>query len=260
MTKPFGELLRDWRQRRRISQLGLALDAGVSQRHLSFMESGRSRPSREMVLALAERLEVPLRDRNTLLLAAGFAPAFRERPLDDPALAPARAAIAQVMDHHEPFPAIAFDRHWNLVMTNRAAGALLHGLPPGLATPPANLIRIALHPDGLAPRIANLAEVRAESLYRLRRQLMLTGDRVIAALIEEVSAFPHPPEQDGFSPSGIAATLRLNTPMGTLVFIVTTTMFGTPVEVTLAELAVEMFFPADEATAAAMRAIAAGGG
>jgi transcriptional regulator with XRE-family HTH domain len=254
-TRPVGELLRDWRTRRRLSQLDLALDAGISQRHLSFVESGRANPSREMVIALAAQLDVPLRERNALLLAAGFAPAYRERALGDPALAPARAAIQQLITRHAPYPALVFDRHWTMVMANDAVAPLLDGVEPGLLVPPVNLLRLALHPGGLAPRIANLGEWRAELLFRLRRQVHLTADDVLVKLLAEVAAFPHA-EAKGFEPDGIAATLRLRTRLGELAFLSTTLVFGTPVEVTLSELAIETFFPADDATAAAMRQLA----
>jgi transcriptional regulator with XRE-family HTH domain len=251
-----GDALRTWRRRRRLSQLDLSLDAGISQRHLSFVESGRARPSRDMVLLLAEQLAVPLRERNALLLAAGFAPAFRERRLDDPALAPARAAIQQVLERHEPYPALAFDRHWQMVMANAAVAPLLVGIDAALLTPPVNLMRIALHPAGLAPRIVNLGEWRAEILHRLRRQVHASSDPVLTALLAELEAYPGPRITNA-EPSGIAATLRLATPAGTLSFITTTMVFGTPSEVTLAELAVEAFWPADDATAAALRSQAA---
>jgi transcriptional regulator with XRE-family HTH domain len=246
-----GDALRAWRKRRRLLQLDLSLDAGISQRHLSFVESGRARPSRDMVLLLAEQLGVPLRERNALLLAAGFAPAFHERKLDDPALAPARAAIQQVLERHEPYPALTFDRHWHMVMANAAVAPLLAGVDASLLAQPVNLMRVALHPAGLAPRIVNLAEWRAEILHRLHRQVQASADPVLAALAAELEAYPGP--RGSAEPSGIAATLRLATPAGTLSFITTTMMFGTPSEVTLSELAVEAFWPADEATAAAMR-------
>src|SRR4051795_3313242 len=150
-----GVLLRDWRQRRRRSQLDLALDAGVSARHVSFVETGRAKPSREMVLHLAEELEVPLRERNRMLLAAGYAPAFDERPLEDPELEPVRRAVAQVLTGIEPFPAAVIDRWWNLVASNRQIGLFLEGVAPHLLEPPANVLRVSLHPEGMAPRIAN---------------------------------------------------------------------------------------------------------
>jgi transcriptional regulator with XRE-family HTH domain len=253
MVRPFGELLRDWRQRRRLSQLDLALEAEISQRHLSFMESGRAEPSRDMVLRLAEQLDMPLRERNVLLLAAGFAPFFRDRALTDPALAPARAAVERVLAAHEPYPALACDRHWTMLMANRALSPLLAGVDPALLAPPVNLVRVALSPAGMAPRIANLGEWHAELMHRLRRQVQLTGDPVLGALLEEAAGYPAPPPEAGFAANPVAVTLRLRTAAGELALLTTTTVFGNPTEIALAELAVEMFFPADEATAAAMR-------
>src|SRR3954468_10755516 len=185
-------LLRDWRQRRRMSQLDLALDAGVSARHLSFLETGRSRPSREMVLRLAEELDVPLRDRNRMLLAAGFAPAFQERPLEAPEMEPVRRAVAQVLTGHEPFPAAVVDRWWNLVAANRNVSLFLEGVAPRLLGPPANVLRVSLHPEGMAPRIANLAEWRGHLLDRLRREVAATADEALAELLAEVEGYPRP--------------------------------------------------------------------
>src|SRR3954447_17576605 len=187
-----GPLLRDWRRRRRLSQMDLSLEAGVSTRHLSFVETGRARPSPEMVVHLAEQLDVPLRDRNRLLLAAGYAPAYRERALDEPAMGPVREALDRVLAAHEPYPAVVVDRGWNLVASNASVGLLLHGVTPHLLEPPANILRISLHPEGIAPRIANLGEWRAHLLERLARQVALTGDPELAALHEELGAHPAP--------------------------------------------------------------------
>jgi transcriptional regulator with XRE-family HTH domain len=263
-TRPVGILVREWRERRRLSQLALALDAGVSTRHLSFLETGKARPSREMVERLAERLDVPLRERNTLLLAAGFAPAYPEHRLDDPALGPARRVVDRVLAGHEPYPALAIDRHWTLLAANRAVAPLLAGVASDLLRPPVNVLRLSLHPEGLAPRIANLGQWRAHLLERLRRQVEATADAVLAALAAELAAYPAPAVPapgsgsgsgtgSGSDFAGIAVPLVLRTGGGTLAFLSTTTVFGTPVEVTLAELAVEAFFPADAATAAALR-------
>ena len=178
-----GEHLRHWRQRRRVSQLELACDAEVSARHLSFIETGRSTPSREMVLRLAESLDVPLRERNVLLVAAGYAPRFPERRLSDPALESARRAVDLVLAGHEPFPAIAVDRHWTLVAANRAVPSLLAGASPSLLEQPVNVLRLSLHPRGLAPRIVNLGEWRSHLLARLRHQIELTADQVLIALL-----------------------------------------------------------------------------
>jgi transcriptional regulator with XRE-family HTH domain len=254
---PLGVLLRDWRQRRRMSQLDLALEAGVSARHLSFLETGRSKPSREMVLHLAEELEVPLRERNRMLLAAGFAPAFDERPLEDPELEPVRRAVAQVLTGIEPFPAAVIDRWWNLVASNRQIGVFLEGVAPKLLEPPANVLRISLHPDGMAPRIANLAEWRAHLLGRLRRGIAATGDERLAQLLDEVSAYPAPAPAAApqVPPHGaIAVPLRIRGDDGEeLTFISTVATFGTAVDVTVAELSIEAFFPADATTATALQ-------
>ncbi len=257
---PVGELLRHWRQYRRWSQLDLASEAEVSTRHLSCMETGRALPSREMLLRLAERLDVPLRERNRLLTAAGYAPMYRERPLADPALQPAYAAVQRVLHAHNPYPALAVDRHWNLVAHNRAAEAFMAGLPDELMTPPLNVLRVSLHPAGLAPRIANFGAWREHLFERLAHQVQTSGDPALAALADELRALPLPP---GFTaaphaPSGlvdIAVPLQLHSPVGLLSFISTITVFGTPVEVTLSELAIEAFFPADETTAKALAAM-----
>jgi transcriptional regulator with XRE-family HTH domain len=258
-TQPIGDLLRGWRQRRRMSQLDLALEAEISTRHLSFIETGRSQPSREMVLNLAERLEVPLRERNLLLNAAGYAPVFPERPFADPALEPARRAVELVLKGHEPYPALAVDRHWMLLAANGAVGALIASADPELLRPPLNVLRLSLHPGGLAPRIANLAEWRAHLLERLRRQIEMTADPKLVALMGELAAYPAPGEHDATSTpdyAGVVVPLRLVTNGGTLSFFSTTTVFGTPVDVTLSELALESFFPADAATAEALRRMA----
>jgi transcriptional regulator with XRE-family HTH domain len=249
-----GSLLRDWRRRRRLSQLDLSLEAGVSARHLSFVETGRSRPSREMVLHLAERLEVPLRDRNQLLLAAGYAPAYAERGLDAPEMAPVREAVELVLEGHEPYPAAAVDRGWNLVAANRGIAVLTDGVAAELLAPPANVLRVSLHPDGMAPRIANLGQWRAHLLERLARQVAVTGDAGLAALHEELLGYPSPGDDAHPVPGGpeIAVPLRLRTAQGELAFLSTVTTFGTAVDVTVAELAVESFFPADAGTAAAL--------
>lgn len=258
----FGALLRQWRQRRRLSQLDLALDADISSRHLSFVETGKSLPSRAMVLRLAERLEVPLREQNLLLLAAGYAPAFPERPFDAPSLASARRAVETVLAAHEPFPALAVDRHWTMVAANRALAPLIAGVDPALLAPPCNVLRLSLHPDGLQRRIRNLAAWRAHILARLHRQVEATADPVLAALMEELRAYPLPRGVPGRASasdgSDVCVPLVLDTAEGPLSFISTTTVFGTPIDVTLAEIAVEAFFPADSETAEALRTLAAG--
>lgn len=264
----FGEQLRQWRQHRRLSQLALSLDAGISTRHLSFVETGRSQPSRELVLRLAECLQVPLRERNGLLLAAGYAPMYAQRAWDDPALAPARAAVERVLAGHEPHPALALDRHWHLVMANRMVGPLLAGVAPALLAPPVNVLRLSLHPQGLAPRILNLDEWRAHLFERLHQQIVLTADARLRDLIEELrgldGAHPAPAAASPRSaPPPLALPLRIATPIGELALISTTTIFGSPVDVTLSELAIEAFFPADALTGqrlAALHAATVSGG
>ena len=254
-----GVLLRDWRQRRRMSQLHLACEAEISQKHLSFVESGRAAPSRDMVLRLAERLEVPLREQNQLLVAAGYAPIFSERPLHDPALRAAREAIDLVLAGHEPYPALAVDRHWRMVAANRCVLPLVGAVAdPALLAPPVNVLRLSLHPGGLAPRIVNLAEWRAHILDRLRRQVELTADPQLSALAGELAALPRPPGlPPPAGPAPIVLPLRLALSDGTVLSLLgTTTVFGTPIDVTLAELALECFYPADGGTAAALRRLA----
>lgn len=256
--RPIGDLLRDWRQRRRLSQLDLALEAGVSSRHVSFVETGRAQPSRHMVLHLADRLDIPLRERNTLLVAAGFAPVYPERALDDPALQAARRAVDLVLAAHEPFPALAIDRHWRMIAANRAVAPLLTGIGSDLLAPPVNVLRLSLHPEGLAPRVANLPEWRLHLLARLSQQVEVSADAVLAALHDELVAYPGG-EDAAATPDGaaIAVPLRLRTPAGELSFLSTTMVFGTAVDITLVELAIEAFFPADATTDQALRRVAA---
>ena len=259
-TRPGGDLLREWRQRRRLSQLELALDADVSAKHLSFVETGRSAPSREMVLHLAEQLEVPLRERNVLLIAAGFAPLFRERALADPALDAARQAVDLVLAGHEPHPALAVDHHWNLVSANRAVTPFLTVTEPALLQAPVNVLRLSLHPGGLAPRIANLAEWRSHLFARLRRQVEVSADLALVELLRELDAYPGAGTAGSNGAdsqyAGVVVPLRLISPSGVLSFISTTTVFGTPMDITLSELALESFFPADAFTAETLRRLA----
>jgi transcriptional regulator with XRE-family HTH domain len=247
-----GPLLRDWRQRRRRSQLDLALDAGVSARHLSFVETGRSRPSPEMLLHLAEQLEVPLRDRNHLLLAAGYAPRYGERSLDEPEMTPVRQALDLVLRGHEPYPAAVVDRWWEMVAANSGIALLTEGVAPELLAPPVNVMRVALHPEGMAPRIVNLGEWRAHTLERLRHQVAVTGDSALETLYEEVSGYPGPQGGHG-SDTGIFVPLVLRSGDRELRFFSTLATFGTAVDITVAELAIESFFPADAVTAEALR-------
>lgn len=253
---PVGGLLRQWRQRRRLSQLDLASDAGISTRHLSFLETGRAQPSRDMLLHLSEQLDVPVRERNVLLVAAGFAPIFPERPLDDPALAPARAAIDLVLDRQKPYPAFALDRHWRIAASNAALPELYEDVATELLQSPVNAMRLSLHPRGLAPRIVNLAEWRAHLLYRLRRQVELTADAVLTELLREVSAYPGgtpAPVPASRLEQEIAVPFRVKIGNDILSFLSLTTVFGSPIDVALSELALELFFPADDATDATIR-------
>ncbi|GLH79283.1 transcriptional regulator [Bradyrhizobium sp. SSBR45G] len=248
-----GEHLRQWRQRRHLSQLDLALDAEISARHLSFVETGRAAPSRDMVLKLAERLDVPLRERNVLLVAAGYAPAFQQRPLDDPALKPAREAMSLVLRAHEPNPALVVDRHWNLVAANRMIAPLLAGIPERLLAPPLNVLRVAFHPEGLAARTVNLAEWCGHLLERLHRQCEATADAELLKLYEELKSYPIPARSAPLAADSVAIPLRLRVGADVLSFFSTTMVFGTPVDITLSELALETFFPADDLTATRLK-------
>jgi transcriptional regulator with XRE-family HTH domain len=256
-TSGAGALLRDWRRRRRLSQLDLSLEAAVSARHLSFVETGRSKPSRELLLHLAEHLEIPLRDRNAMLLAGGYAPVYSETSLDDEAMEPVRGALEKLLASHEPYPAVIVDRRWNLVARNEATGVLLAGVSQELLEPPVNVVRLSLHPAGLAPQIINLEQWSEHLLTRLHRQLVLAPDDAVRALYEEASAYP------GVAPAAATDTdpaamlfvpLRLRAPGGgELSFFSTLATFGTALDVTLAELSIEAFYPADRATADALR-------
>jgi transcriptional regulator with XRE-family HTH domain len=254
-----GPLLREWRTRRRRTQLELALDAGISARHLSFVETGRSTPSPEMVLLLAERLEVPFRERNHLLLAAGYAPAFPERSLQEPEMAPVREALDVILTGHEPYPAVVVDRDWNMVAANSAMAAIGAWVDPALLQPPVNVMRAGLHPQGLARWTINLGEVRAYFLGRLQRQVAITGDANLAALLEEVAAYPapeheHDPACEAVAGQILTPLMQMRGPDGVeLAFFATVATFGTAVEVTTSELSIELTFPADAATAEALR-------
>ncbi len=244
-----------------MSQLDLALEAGVSARHLSFIETGRARPSAEMVQQLAEHLGVPLRERNTLLLAAGFAPAYGQRALEEPEMGPVRDAIARLLRAHEPYPAVVVDRHWGIVEANAGLSLLVEGVAPHLLEPPVNALRVSLHPEGMAPRIRNLGEWRAHLLDRLRRVVAATGDERLAALLAEVDGYPQPAASAPPRPpqGAIAVPLRLAAGADELAFISTATTFGTATDVTVSELAIESFFPADEATARTLQRRPRGG-
>jgi transcriptional regulator with XRE-family HTH domain len=246
-----------------MSQLDLACDADISTKHLSFLETGRSRPSRHMLMHLAACLDIPLRARNTLLSAAGFLPVFRERALNEPALDLVRRNLEIVLWAHDPFPALVVDRHWTMLAANRAVAHLVSGAEPTLLRPPVNVLRLSLHPAGLASRIVNLAQWRAHVIARLRRQIDVTGDAVLMDLLEELRDYPGP--RGGASPGPedaagmIAIPLRLATIDGVLSFFSTTTLFGTPVDITVSELAIEAFLPADAQTAEIMRRVAQSG-
>lgn len=245
MDVTVGELVREWRQRRHLSQLDLANLAEVSTRHLSYVENGRSRPTSAMILRLCERLDVPLRDQNRMLLAGGHAPVHPEHRLSDPPMAEANAALEAILQAHLPYPALVVDRHWELVTANEAAFSIIDGVDEDLLEPPVNVIRLSVHPRGLAPRIANLPEWRAHLVHRLRREHDATGDPALRALLDEVG---HGAGEAAGS-AGLVVPLELRVSDDTVLsFISTTTVFGTPREVTLSELAIEAFYPADEAT------------
>jgi transcriptional regulator with XRE-family HTH domain len=250
---PIGELLRAWRMRRSLSQLELALEADVSSRHVSFLETGRARPSREMVLRLAEHLDIPLRERNRLLLAAGYAPLYAERSLQAPEMAPVHQALDRFLRAHEPYPAIVIDRHHNLVSANDALGALTEGVAPELLASPANALRVALHPRGMAPRVLNLEEWSAHLLHRLRREAALTADPELERLRDELAGYPgvclEAPRDEGVA-GDIVVPLRLRTATRELAFFSTISTFGSAIDITLDELMIEAFYPANAATAA----------
>lgn len=254
-----GRLLRGWREHRRLSQLDLANRAAVSTRHLSFVETGRSRPSRELVLHLGEELDVPLSERNTLLLAAGFAPVYRETPVDDPEMEPIREALERILRGHEPYPAVVVNRRWELVMSNAALGILVEGVEPALLEPPVNVLRVALHPDGVASRVVNFEEYSSHLVSRLRRQVDRTADPDLGALYEEVLEYPGVvTDVARFEVEAAAEQLVLSMtidhPSGRLSFFSTIATFGTAVDITLEDLSIEAFFPGDAATAEVLRA------
>ncbi|HEX5597294.1 MAG TPA: helix-turn-helix transcriptional regulator [Micromonosporaceae bacterium] len=257
IAKPaVGDLIRDWRRRRRLSQLELSIRADISTRHLSFLETGRSAPSREMVLQLADHLNLSLRERNRLLLAAGFAPVYSETALDAASMTAIRAAVSQVLSGHEPYPAVVVDRAWNLVDANSSLSILTDLVAPSLLTPPANVLRASLHPDGLAPHIVNLGQWRAHLLHRLGQQVAFSGDHHLAELEDELRGYPcdePEPKIDGTTSSSIVLPLRVRRADGVLNLFSTITTFGTPLDVTVSELSIESFYPADEYTANELR-------
>lgn len=252
MTAPaFGDVLRAWRRRRRLSQLDLAIEADVSARHVSFIETGRSVPSRAMVLKLAEVLDVPPRERNHLLVAAGLAPAYPERNLDDPEMTAVRDGVHRVLAAYDPYPCVAVDRCWNLLSANPASAVLLDGVAPELLERP-NALRLTLHPEGMAPRIKNLGQWRHHLIDRLRREVAASGSGELAALLAEVESYPGPAAEP-LPAATVAVPLEFCTTDGDLLtFLSTVTTFGTALDPTAAELSIEAFLPADEATAAAL--------
>jgi transcriptional regulator with XRE-family HTH domain len=253
----FGRHLRDWRGRRRLSQLELSLRSNVSARHLGFVEIGRAAPSRSLVLRLAEELDVPLRERNVWLVAAGFAPSFADRALDDPSLDAVRSAIDATIEAHKPFPAFAIDRRWNIVASNAALPELYEGVLPELLKRPVNVLRLTLHPGGLAPRLLNLDEWADHLLARLRRELELTADPRLEALLREAETLHKPASRarrsEPADSHALAIPFRIQTRLGPLSFFSTVTVFGTPVDVTVSEIALEMLYPADPETNARVR-------
>jgi transcriptional regulator with XRE-family HTH domain len=252
-----GQLLRDWRERRRLSQLDLSIQAEISTRHLSFVETGRSRPTPEMILRLSEQLDVPLRERNTLLLAGGYAPAYPERSLDEPELASLRAALRQILTGHEPYPALVVNRWWEMLDANAAVAVLTEGCDPGLLAPPVNALRASLHPDGMAPRIVNLPEWRAHILERLHRQERTTRDPRLAELYAELLSYPGGTAERP-ALTDVAVPLCVRHGDRELSFFSVTAVVGAPRDITVAEVAIESFYPADADTADVLHALRRG--
>ena len=246
-----GNLLRNWRERRRKSQLELALDAEISTRHLSFVETGRAKPSREMILLLAENLQIPLRERNKILISGGYAPIFSEKNLEDVSLNAVKTAIDLILQGHEPFPALAVDRHWNMVAANKIVPILLEEVSPKLLENPINVLRLSLHPEGLAPKIVNFQQWRNYILKRLRKQADDSADEGLEKLFDELSGYKFNGKRNenvANSHHEIIVPLQIESKFGVLSFISTVTVFGTPIDVTVSEIALETFFPADEKT------------
>lgn len=253
--RPVGQLLREWRERRRLSQLDLSIQADISTRHLSFVETGRSRPTPEMILRLTEQLEVPLRERNNLLLAGGYAPAYQQHGLDEPELANVRAALRQVLAGHEPYPAVVVNRGWEMLDANAAIGLFLAGCAPELLEPPVNVLRLSLHPDGMAPNIVNLSEWRAHLLPQLQRRAESTGDPRLRELHDELASYPGG-QADTVSDTRVVLPLRYRHGAHELSFISISAIVGTALDVTVEELAIESFYPADAVTTGILRALA----
>jgi len=249
VLRPIGDQLRNWREQRRLSQMELALQADISTRHLSFVETGRSKPSRDMIKRLCEQLDLPLRERNQLLLAGGYAPVYTESPLEAPDMEAVRTAIRQLLRSHEPYPALVVDRAWNLVDANSGIAMLTEGSAPWLLEPPVNALRLSLHPEGMAPRILNLGEWRAHLLGRVRREVALSRDPELAKLYAQLQEYPcDQPEPEPPSSTDIVVPLRYRYGGLELSFFSMSATFGAPLNVTVSELAIESFFPADPAT------------
>ncbi|MET8328625.1 helix-turn-helix transcriptional regulator [Streptomyces sp. NPDC005181] len=258
-----GPLLRSWRQQRRISQLELALRADSAARHISFIETGRSRPSEEMILRLADHLDIPVRERNALLVVAGYAPRYAETSLDDPAMDALRDGMEQLLQGYDPYPALVVDGTYTVVAANRGIAMLLEGVAEHLLAPPLNAMRLTLHPEGLAPRIRNLRAWRADLLAQMERQIALARSADLRALYEEVAGYPVPEGADGQdAPTGLPSALPFALPLAiehhgrVLSFVSSIATFNTPMDVTVAELAIETFLPADQETASYLRSLA----
>jgi len=256
-----GALLRSWRERRQFSQLQLALRADSSARHISFIETGRSRPSQEMILRLAEHLDVPVRERNALLLAAGYAPLYPETSMDDPTMDALRGGVERLLAAHDPYPALVVDGTYRILAANRSVGLLLAGVAEHLLEPPLNAMRITLHPEGLAPRIRNLREWRGHLLEQMERQIALVRSEPLRELYEEVSAYPvpadsgHESSRDAAELFPFALPLRIEHDGRVLSFFSTIATFNTPMDVTVSELAMETFLPADPETVAYLQSL-----
>lgn len=253
-ARPVGQLLREWRERRRLSQLELSVRAEISTRHLSFVETGRSRPTPEMILKLTDHLEVPLRERNQLLLAGGYAPAYPQHGLDAPELASIREALRLVLTGHEPYPALVINRWWELLDANSAVGLIIEGCAPHLLEPPVNVLRLSLHPDGMAPRIRNLAQWRAHLLEQLHQRAQATGDALLTDLDAELRGYPGGLDPS-VPPNSVVLPLRLQHSSGELSFFSIASTVGTAADVTVEELMIESFYPADHDTAQRLRAL-----
>jgi len=249
---PVGELLRQWRERRRLSQLDLSIQADISTRHLSFVETGRSQPTPTMIMRLTEHLEVPLRERNALLLAGGYAPAYPQHGLDEPELQSVRAALSQVLAGHDPYPAVVVNRWWELLDSNAAIAMLIEGCAAALLEPPVNVLRLSLHPDGMAPRIANLPQWRAHLLTQLQHRAAALGDQRLSELHDELLGYPGGTAEPA-SATGVVLPLRYRHGDRELSLFSISAGVGIATDVTVEELAIEAFYPADAATAAALR-------